>query len=54
MRGTHGLKTWSHTLSVLALSTGEAELMAVVRGTCEAMGMRALMSDIGHQVSLQL
>ena len=54
MRASHCIMTWSRTLSVLALSTGEAELMAVVRGTCEAFGIRALMQYLGYHVDLQL
>ena len=47
MSGQHCLKSWAKTLPVLALSSGEAELMAVVRGTAEVMGLQALYSDLG-------
>ena len=47
MLGGHCLKTFSKTLPVIALSTGEAELMAVVRGTTEILGLRALLYDLG-------
>ena len=50
--GSHCLKTFSKTLPVLALSTGEAELMGVVRGTTELLGLRALYKDMG--LSFQL
>ena len=33
MIGAHCLKSWAKTLPILALSSGEAELMAVVKGT---------------------
>ena len=47
MRGAHCLKSWAKTLPILALSTGEAELMAVVKGTTEALGMKSLLQDLG-------
>ena len=47
MFGAHCLKSWAKTLPILALSSGEAELMAVVRGTTEAMGLQALFKDLG-------
>ena len=47
MFGTHCLKTCAKTLPILALSSGEAELMAVVKGTSEALGLQALFSDLG-------
>ena len=47
MFGTHCLKTWAKTLPILALSSGEAELMAVVKGTTEAFGLQALLLDLG-------
>ena len=47
MYGSHCLKSWAKTLPVLALSSGEAELMAVVRGTADAMGLQALFADLG-------
>ena len=54
MRGTHCLRTWAKTLPVLALSTGEAELMSVVKGTAELIGMKALYSDLGRERQLSL
>ena len=47
MYGSHCIKSWAKTLPILALSSGEAELMAVVKGTAEAMGLRALLQDLG-------
>ena len=37
----------SSTQQVISLSSGESEYYALVRGTLRALGMRALMSDIG-------
>ena len=52
MIGTHCIKTWSKTLAVLALSSGEAELMAVGKGATEMLGMRAIMADLGLVINL--
>ena len=52
MRGSHCLKTWANTLPILALSSGEAELMAVVKGSQEGLGMQALLGDIGLRTSI--
>ena len=45
----HGalIKAWSKTLSTIALSTGEAELFALVKGATEVEGVRAVLSDFG-------
>ena len=48
----HLLKTWSRTQATLALSSGEAELSAIVKGTAEALGARAMMEDFGIKVRL--
>ena len=41
------IHAWSKTLSTLALSSGEAELGAVVRGAAEGLGVIALLGDFG-------
>ena len=41
------MKTWTKTLPTLALSTGEAELGAVVRGVTESDGLLAILNDFG-------
>ena len=41
------IHTWSKTLATLALSSGEAELGAVVRGATEGLGITALLGDFG-------
>ena len=51
MWGSHILKTWSTTQSVVALSSGEAEFYSLVRGACEGMGILALNRDIGGDVA---
>ena len=46
-RGGHLLKHWASTQKTIALSSGEAELAAIVKGACESMGMRSLCRDLG-------
>ena len=50
--GSGVLKSWSKTQSTIALSSGEAELAAVVKGATEGLGMKAIMKDFGIDVSL--
>ena len=54
MKGGHCLKTWSKTQALVAKSSGEAELYAVVRGAAEALGMATLAQDLGQKVEIQL
>ena len=50
MLGTHVLKTWSKTQSVIAKSSAESELYAIVRASTEALGLLALFKDVGMEV----
>ena len=52
MLGNHCLKTWSSTQEVVALSSGEAELYGIVKGTTYAIGIRSLLEDLGVQVQV--
>jgi hypothetical protein len=52
--GNGTLKTWSKTQTVIALSTGEAELAAIVKGSTEALGIKSLLEDFGISVSLTI
>ena len=52
MLGKHCIKTWSSTQEVVALSSGEAELYGIVKGTTYALGLRSLLEDLGVQVKL--
>ena len=54
MRGGHCLKAWSKTQALVAKSSGEAELYAVVRGAAEALGMATLARDLGFETKIQL
>ena len=54
MWGRHCLKSWAKTLPVIALSTGEAELGAVVKGATEGLGLQAGLQDMGVDAGIQL
>ena len=45
--GSHYLKSWSSTQKTIALSSGEAELTAVIKCSCECIGMVQLAEDWG-------
>ena len=47
MMGTHYLKSWSSTQKNVTLSSAEAELLAAVKASGEALGMLQLMSSVG-------
>ena len=49
MRGTHLIKHWSSTQRTVTLSSGEAELLGIVRGCSEALGLRILAGDLGME-----
>ena len=50
--GEYVLKWWSKTQPTLALSSGEAELAAIVKSTSEGLGMVAIMHEFGIPVDL--
>ena len=50
--GDHVLKWWSKTQPTIALSSGEAELAAMVKATSEGMGMVAIMAEFGIEAEL--
>eukprot|EP00973_Karenia_brevis_P093239 12416353-Karenia_brevis.AAC.1 len=52
--GRQLLKAWSKTQAIIALSTGEAELAALVRGATEGLGMQAVLNDYGVHVDLEI
>ena len=45
--GDHRIKAWSSTQSVVALSTGEAEMYAMNKTAATGMGGNAILSDLG-------
>jgi hypothetical protein len=47
LMGSHLIKHWSSTQKVVTLSSGEAELAGIVKGSAEALGLRSLAADLG-------
>ena len=54
MFGTHLVKHWSSTQKVVTLSSGEAELAGIVKGSSEALGLRSLCEDLGISTDLHV
>ena len=54
MLGDHCLKTWTSTQNTIALSSGEAELYALVKGAAAALGIQSLLADLGRQISCKV
>ena len=48
------LKYWSTTQAVLALSSGEAEYYASLKGASVALGFQSMCLDLGEKVKIQL
>ena len=48
------VKTWSKTMPILALSSGESELAAVVKGAGEGLGFQSCMKDFGVSLPLEV
>ena len=47
MHGGHVIKSWSTNQATIALSSGEAEYYGMVKGASQAIGLRAIMDDLG-------
>ena len=52
MRGNHCLRSWSTTQKMVALSSGEAELMALVKAVSEAIGLQQLAGSWAMQCEI--
>ena len=52
--GGQFVRSWSKTMSTIALSSGEAELAAVVRAGTEALGLRSNLADLGVAVDMHI
>ena len=48
------VKHWSSTQSTVALSVGEAEYVALVKGAAEGIGVQSLAADLGLEVGLEV
>lgn len=51
--GKHLIKTYSKTQSLIALSSAESELYAMVRASAESLGIMALLEDFGKNAMIQ-
>jgi hypothetical protein len=49
--GTHLLKHWASTQKKITLSSGEAELGAIVRGFSEVLGIQSVARDLGVELN---
>ena len=49
-----GVKSWSSTQGSIALSSGEAEYYAALKGAAEALGLQSLAVDLGWQFKVRL
>ena len=50
----HAVKHWATTQTVVALSSAEAELIALVKGGTEVLGMRSLLRDLGERCGITM
>ena len=48
------MKSWSSTQSIIALSTGEAELYAINKSAATALGLQSLLNDLGVSLDIKI
>ena len=48
------IKSWSLTQAVVALSSGEAELYGIVKGSSEGLGAQSLLKDLGIETRVRV
>ena len=48
--GSHMLRHWSKTQAGVALSSGEAELYALVKASTAVLGLQSLLGELGHKL----
>lgn len=51
--GVHCITSWSTTQGVVAMSSGEAEFYAMVKGSCMGIGLKSLMRDMGIRLGIR-
>ena len=54
MRGAHHLKSWASTQKRVTLSSAEAELGALVKTACEALGVLQMATGFGRNVQAEV
>ena len=53
MTAGHAIKHWGVTQPIVALSSGEAELIGIVRGAAQGLGFKQLAHDLGANCVVQ-
>ena len=53
-RGSHLLYHWSQTQTTVALSSAEAELSGICKGSSKAIGMRSTLRELGLDMTLEI
>ena len=54
MLGSHLVKSWCSTQSIVSLSSGEAEYYGIVKGSSIGLGIRSMLEDFGVNVGLTI
>lgn len=52
--GDHTVTNWSSTQSIIALSTGEAELYATKKSAANALGLQKLLNDLAASLDIKI
>ena len=52
--GSHILKSWSSTQTVIALSSGRSEYYAIVKGASQSLGIQALTRDLNVHCKIKV
>ena len=52
--GSHLIKSWSSTQQVIATSSGEAELYAMVKGVSQTKGLISMLNDLGYNANAKV
>lgn len=54
MRGSHVIKHWSSNQTTVALSSAEAELSGIYKGSAQGLGLHSLANDLNISLSLDI
>ena len=54
MHGSHCIRSWSTTQSVIAFSSGEAELYGIVKGASAGLGFQSIARDLGSSLCVDI
>ena len=52
--GESVVRGWTSTQAAIALSSGEAEYYAALKGACSALGFQSMLADLGMRASVTL